>query len=475
MRIKQRPEDFEVTESYRFDTVETGPFRVYAMDKQKLGTLDAIERIRLRHRLKREQFSVCGLKDKQGRTRQLIAVRDADVDVQDEDLRLKLLGRTDRPLSAANITSNRFSVTVRDLGADDLAELPASLSEVQRVGVVNYFDSQRFGHIKHGQGLIGRELVHGRFERALQAFMAVPSELDGSYDAKVKAFWRDKWGRWDLTCNIPGAEKYRPLVEHLREKPEDFAGAFMKVDMRTRTMVLYTYQSFLWNECVRRYLMEVVPHEQLMALPYQAGTLLFHRDAPAEVLRDLRGLGFPLLAPDAPISAGPMKRAVDWVLGREKVELAKLVVPGVKQMFFKYEPRPLLVYPGKLVIGKQRDDELERGRIKTNVAFTLPPGAYATLVVKRLFWFCIEKSRQAELEDERGKREALAKREEIAFRQANPEPTYRQKLAAEKAAKAQRRAEAAARTAPAAKADKPRSPGRKRNREAAPKKDDSAP
>ena len=35
--------------------------------------------------------------------------------MQDPDLRLKFLGRTDRPLTAANITSNRFAVTVRAL------------------------------------------------------------------------------------------------------------------------------------------------------------------------------------------------------------------------------------------------------------------------------------------------------------------------------------------------------------------------
>ena len=45
MKIKQKPEDFSVKESYRFDEVETGPFRVYLMDKQKLSTFDAIARI----------------------------------------------------------------------------------------------------------------------------------------------------------------------------------------------------------------------------------------------------------------------------------------------------------------------------------------------------------------------------------------------------------------------------------------------
>src|SRR5690554_3321478 len=81
-----------------------------------------------------------------------IAVKGQRVDLQEPDLRLTLLGRSDEPLSARNITSNRFSVIVRDLSDEDVERLPESIAEVMRVGVVNYFDSQRFGFVKHGQG-----------------------------------------------------------------------------------------------------------------------------------------------------------------------------------------------------------------------------------------------------------------------------------------------------------------------------------
>ena len=34
-----------------------------------------------------------------------------------------------------------------------------------------------------------------------------------------------------------------------------------------------------------------------------------------------------------------------------------------------------------------------RGRLKLNLSFTLPPGASATLVVRRVFWFAVESRR----------------------------------------------------------------------------------
>ncbi|HEX8908819.1 MAG TPA: tRNA pseudouridine(13) synthase TruD, partial [Anaeromyxobacteraceae bacterium] len=161
MKLKQRPEDFSVTESWRFDQVPRGGWFVYLMDKQKLSTFEAVERICAKAGVQPSEVSYCGLKDKQGRTTQLVAVHRKPVEMQEPDLRLKPLGRTGGPLSAANTTSNRFAVTVRDLSEEDVARLPAAVAEVQRIGVVDYFDSQRFGSLKHGQGFLVKDLMRG--------------------------------------------------------------------------------------------------------------------------------------------------------------------------------------------------------------------------------------------------------------------------------------------------------------------------
>lgn len=388
MRIKQKPEDFSVKESFRFDEVPGGRFRVYLMDKQKLSTFDAADRIQRLFGLKPGSISYCGLKDKQGRTEQLIAVDGADVDVQDTDLRLKYLGRTDKPLSAANITSNRFAVTVRALDEEDLGPLNVAAAEVNRLGVVNYFDSQRFGSLKHGQGFIAKDLIRGDFEAALRNYFAKPSELDRTEDAKVKAFWRDNWGDWNARVPFEGTRKYHRILKSLREHPDDYVRAFLQIDSAHRAMLLFTYQSYLWNEGVRRYLQLLLPRECLFPMPYQAGTLLFHRDASPEVLRTLREATFPLLGPDTTFSDDKVREAVEWTLKREKLTLQDLRIEEASRLlFFKSEERPVLVFPHKLVLGKPRSDELNRGQIKVNIAFTLPPGAYATLAVKRLFHF----------------------------------------------------------------------------------------
>ncbi len=436
MKLKQRPEDFSVSESWRFDPEPRGRWFVYLMDKQKLSTFEAVERICARAHVQPSAVSYCGLKDKQGRTTQLIAVEGKPVEIQDPDLRLKPMGRTGAPLSAANTTSNRFAVTVRDLSEEDVARLVSSVAEVQRIGVVNYFDSQRFGSLKHGQGFLVKDLMRGDAESALRNHLARPSELDRTDDARVKGFWKEHWGEWHLKNPYPGAERYAPVLRWLRLHPTDYLGAFLRTEPRWRGLQVFAYQSWLWNEGVKAYLREVVGLERLVAIRYQAGTLFFPRAVDAELARLLQDRTFPLLAPASRIDDPVVKKAALGVLGREDMTLESLAVPGAPQIHFDPEERPLLVVPGKLRVGEAREDELTQGRLRVNVAFTLPPGAYATLVVKRLFWWTLQPKAPvakaapkppptaAEMHEQRRKTGFLAKkRERQAKRRGEVEAT----------------------------------------------------
>jgi tRNA pseudouridine13 synthase len=449
MKLKQRPEDFQVSESWRFDEDPAGPYHVYLMDKQKLSTFEAVDRICARFKIPHAAVSYCGLKDKQGRTTQLVAVEGRTVELQDADLRLKPLGRAAEPLSAANTTSNRFAVTVRDLSREDVAKLPATLAEVRRLGVVNYFDSQRFGSLKHGQGFIAKDLMRGDFEVALKNVLAHPSQLDRSDDARVRGFWAEHWGEWDRRNPFPGAERYAAVVKHLKVHPDDFRGALLRTEPRWRALQVFTYQSWLWNEGVKAYLRAVVGVRRLVSIRYQAGTLLFARELDAELTRLLSGKSFPLLAPATRFADPEVERAALSVLGREDMTLADLAVPGTPEIHFDPEERPLLVQPGRLALGEARDDELNQGKLRVNVAFTLPPGAYATLVVKRLFHWTLEphgREKHAPVEPRPRRRAASpapAASAAAAPAPAAPEPQgFLARRRAEKAARTARRAAA---------------------------------
>jgi tRNA pseudouridine13 synthase len=194
---------------------------------------------------------------------------------------------------------------------------------------------------------------------------------------------------------------------------------------------------------VRQFLRDVVGIQHMVSIRYQAGSLVFPRELDGETARRLARMTFPLLAPDSTFKDPQVEKAALAPLGREDMTLASLAIPGTPEIHFDHEERPLLSHPDRLTVGDARPDELNVGRFKANVAFTLPPGAYATLVVKRLFWWTLEPGAR--------KKEAAAEKALAAIPKVrrSPEQMHAERketgfLARKKAAKA---AKAAAREA----------------------------
>jgi tRNA pseudouridine13 synthase len=219
----------------------------------------------------------------------------------------------------------------------------------------------------------------------LRNYLAKPSPLDRSDDAKVKEHWRRHWGDWGRRIPLEAAHRYDRVLRSLREKPTDYLRAFLQIDANYRALQLFTYQSWLWNEGVRRLLQLSLPREALFPVRYQAGTLLFHQEADPESLRWLQGLSFPLLAPDSRMEEPRVAEAVAWVLGKEKLKLEQLRIAGAERLlYFRHEERPVLVQPSKLVLGRTQPDEFNRGSRSSTSPSPFPrelrhPGGEAAL------------------------------------------------------------------------------------------------
>ena len=101
------------------------------------------------------------------------------------------------------------------------------------------------------------------------------------------------------------------------------------------------------------------------------------------------------------------------------------------------------------MLGKTQSDELNRDFSKLNVAFTLPPGSYATLVIKRLFHFAYREETVEEvmprpprpsLEERRQKEGFLARqKQKKAARTDAREPSNRPEPRAKSTSRADRR------------------------------------
>ena len=95
---------------------------------------------------------------------------------------------------------------------------------------------------------------------------------------------------------------------------------------------------------------------------------------------------FPLLDHTVRPEDPDVLAAVTKALAEEKLTIEEFRIRGIRGCFLRHYERPLRVKPvGLTVSGPAVEDDRRPGRLKLRLRFELPPGAYATLVLKRLF------------------------------------------------------------------------------------------
>ncbi len=393
MRIKRRPEDFRVEEILEFPSDRKGRHFVHLLRKKKMDTLQALGIVARRAGVRVREIGIAGLKDKQGVTSQFISVPGKRVEFRGPGLEVRFVGRSAEPVSPAMSRGNRFRIRVGGLSREDLEGVEARLEEIRRFGVPNYFDDQRFGCLKHGQGFILRPLLAGRPGDALKDLVAAPSKYDRRGTASLKAALGAAWGDWQTCEKIGRKLGVQGIFGHLAAHPGDLYGAFRKVPLSIRLIHLYAYQSFLWNRAVSDFLRRNVPGKERFVIRSLSGRLQVHRALPGGGVRAWRKAVLPLPAGDLRLPRrkggkgleAELDGALLAALAREGVSMEDLRLPKAAGISFKSEDRALLLYPGEWRLSRPEKDPSRKEEWLLEVSFRLPRGTYASLVVKALF------------------------------------------------------------------------------------------
>jgi tRNA pseudouridine13 synthase len=383
--IKQQPEDFLVEELTDVVPGEQGVFAFYRMEKSGWSTPDALAALRRRWQIDLRRLSYGGLKDRHARTTQYLTIRHGPRrNLAHHDVHVTYLGQVPAPYTAADIRANRFRITIRALPRETVAGARQALDEVRRDGVPNYFDDQRFGSVTEGGPFIGRLLVEGRFEEALRQALLAPYEYDRSAQKQEKGLLARHWGDWAVLKDRLPRGHARSLVDYLLHHPGDFRGAVARLRPELRGLYLSAYQSHLWNRMLARWLRQALAPEQLLSVRLRLGEVPMHRGLEEEQRHRLLSLKLPLPSARLHLEAGdPAAEVVNAVLAEEGLELGRLKVKGIRELFFSKGQRDALCLPVGLE-DESGADELHPGREKLTLGCELPRGCYATLLVKRI-------------------------------------------------------------------------------------------
>lgn len=385
MRLKALPGDFRVREVLAFPDVPEGAHYVHLLTKTKLDTPAALAIVAREAGVERADIAFAGLKDRQGQTEQWISIRGRRVDLVTPDLRVRFVGRSDQPITSKLSAGNQFRIVVRDLGLTDVVAVRRGLPSLRQSGFVNYFDDQRFGCIRHGQGFAMREVLRGNYEVALHMLLARPSPVAVTGDVRLKRLLARSWGDWRTCREIARGPVFARVFGHLERNPRDFRGALEHLPLRLKLIHAYAYQSFLWNRGVSRLLLRVVPRRERMFVHTLSGDLVVWRYLKEDLVAEFAQLATPLWAPGSLLARDAFGDAMHSVLQVEQLPAEPPEEGYPAGMALREEPRAMLVRPRELTVAAPQADELNRGRSKLEFTFTLPRGSYATMLLKRLF------------------------------------------------------------------------------------------
>ena len=386
MNLKQKPQDFRVRERLRDDYLQPrGDYRVYRVSKVKATSIEAARELAYLAGVQPAEVAMAGLKDRQGQTEQYMTIaRGREVFVSERGLKIEPAGFAHEAITSTDSIGNAFEIVARGLEETQLRRLRAGLDTVREFGYPNYFDEQRFGNLRHGQGWIALDLLRGDIEGGLKRLMASISRHEHPQSRAFKELVWKRWGNWKALRDVAGRfGKHHSVFDHLRKDPEDFAGAFGRIATRERVIHQFAFQSHLWNRALAGWLKERIPEPERFTLPSLEGPLVFPKgpmpvEPGWEGMLPLPGVRFEGLQDDT------QRKHFTKILAKYGIEPEGFEIPHVPGFGFKADLRPLVILPEDLRARPAEPDRLNPEFRMVRFSFALPRGAYASLLVKRL-------------------------------------------------------------------------------------------
>lgn len=384
--IKQRDEDFFVQEIPLYEPSGEGEHVYCEVQKVALTTFDAVNRLARALNIPSRDIGFAGLKDARAITRQIFSIPlvtpETVMGLKIPDLTIQWAARHVNKLRLGHLKGNRFAIKIREVNPTDVVKLRPVIDLLERRGVPNYFGEQRFGR-RGNNDLLGAALISGDNVRLLQLLLGSPDPaVDDAQTLGARGAFdrRDNEAAMRLYPRSHGMER-RILARLMKtHKPNS---AVRAIDEKLRRLWVSALQSRVFNEVLAMRIeantMDLLIDGDL-AMKHENGACFGVEDVATE---QPRADAFEI-SPTGPMVGYRMTLPKGEALRIEEGVFAQVgVTPesfGDTKERAKGERRALRAKPQDVQLSAGVDDHA--GHI--TVAFTLPAGSYATVLLREL-------------------------------------------------------------------------------------------
>jgi len=384
--FKERPEDFWVEEVPAYEPCGTGEHVYLKFEKTKLTTRQAVDQIARALKVPPLDCGIAGLKDAQAVTVQTVSVKGIEESAAQNltipGLKILSVSRHTNKLRLGHLRGNRFKIKLREVSPERFEDVQAVLEKLKAEGVPNFFGPQRFG-MRKDTGKVGKAMVLRDYDQAVRLIAGRPEDGDPEILREARTLFEA--GRYLESSKLwtGGFRQCAQLCRSMERTGGNAEKALFSLDTSWLWFFITAFQSELFNQVLRRRLKtlsRIWPGD--LACKHLNGAVFLVEDAAAEQSRaDAFEIspsgplyGFKMIAP-----LGDQARIEAEVLEASGVRSEDFLRPGILKCQGARRPLrfPLADYsaqPGEDTAGYYFE-----------IGFSLPPGAYATAVLREIF------------------------------------------------------------------------------------------
>ena len=383
--FKRHDEDFVVEELPLYLPCGRGTHTYFVMEKQGLPTPGALRLVARALGVRPNDIGYAGLKDAHGITRQTFSVEHIDPDrirsLTLARIRILSVDRHTNKLKLGHLAGNRFAIKVRQVTPSPLSRAAAVMAVLTARGVPNYFGPQRFG-VRGDNAEIGRAVLQGEYDEALALMLGRPSPSDRSeifharalFDAgqleKASATWPPAFSQQARVCRA------------LSQAGGDSRKAWRAVDHSLRKLYVAAVQSDLFNRVLARRINTIDRLQNGdIAWKHRNGACFHVESAAVEQPRceafEISPTG-PLFGRRMMEPRGEPAELETEIITASGLARGQLRAPDGTKLDGARRPLRVPITDPRLETGED-----ERGPY-LGLAFALPPGAYATSIIREI-------------------------------------------------------------------------------------------
>ena len=326
-KIKQIPEDFIVKEISNVTLNTNGQYAYFILKKKNYNTLTAIEIVASSLRISPKNIGFAGNKDKNAVTEQLISIKNGKKDFEKvslKDIGLKYVGKGDEEIYLGRLKGNEFYITIRGLEDKEIKKIEEKAKNKQ-IFMPNYFGEQRFSKSNHW---IGKAITNRDFKKAVELVLESNSEQN------------------------------ERIEEHLQRQKNDFIVALKIIPFKMLKLYVHSYQSFLFNRTLEEYI----------SVNTGGNKVTYDEKIPI--------IGF-----STELKNKKIKKIIEKIMQEEKVTERDFIIRAIPYLSSEGGERDAFIKINDFKIINVEKDELNVGKEKMAVSFSLLKGCYATVLM----------------------------------------------------------------------------------------------